>query len=160
MHQTQDGAPLLVRELHQGDEAARRELLEAATRELRKAYRPRENGGPCGGKPSGILVAFKGDSLIGTAEYVRRADHLYVQGVAVHPDYRGQGVCRALLRATEQVAKKDALTTFTLCAIEETVNVLIFEKLGFCVTNRGVAPNHVSPEGGPVTQADMTRSIP
>lgn len=96
---------------------------------------------------------------VGTAEYVRKDDHLYIQGVAVHPEYRKQGVCRALVRAVELTARDDKLTALARCAIEETGNVGVFQSLGFTVTNRTVARDHVNPEGGPVIQVDMKRKI-
>lgn len=96
---------------------------------------------------------------MGTAEYVVNDDHLYVQGVAVLPAYRGHGVCRALLDYAEEIARRGHLPTLRLCAIEETGNVAIFERLGFHVTGRAVAGNHVSPDGGPVTQVDMERTV-
>jgi hypothetical protein len=64
-----------------------------------------------------------------------------------------------LLQKAEEIAIKEGVAALSLCVIEETGNVRIFEKLGFKVTNRTVARNHVSPEGGPVTQADMERNI-
>lgn len=159
MHKESEVVEFVVREVHKTEEAARREIVATATQELRRTYRPRENGGQCGGGPSGVLVALKGSMLVGTAEYIQKEDHVYIQGVAVHPEYRSQGVCRALVRAAEEIAKDNKLAALVLCAIEETGNVGIFKKLGFNVTNRAVAPNHVNPKGGPVIQVDMERKI-
>jgi len=152
-------AELVIRGVHEDDEAARREIVEAATRELRCTYRPRENRGPCGGVPSSVLVALKESAVVGTAEYIRKDRHIYVQGIAVHPEYRVSGVCRALLRYVEEIAKAEELPALALCAIEETGNVEIFKNLGFKIVGRAVAPNHVSPSGGPVTQVEMERTI-
>jgi ribosomal protein S18 acetylase RimI-like enzyme len=152
-------AVLVVRRAHTGDEVARREIMEAATRELRGTYGPRERGSQCGVAPSGVLVALKELTLVGTAEYVLGDDHVYVQGVAVHPSYRCSGVCRALLLKAEEIAKAEKRATLAICAIEETGNVKIFEKLGFNVVGRKIAPNHVSPSGGPVTQVVMEQKI-
>ncbi|WP_086009940.1 GNAT family N-acetyltransferase [Thiorhodococcus drewsii] len=79
--------------------------------------------------------------------------------MAVHARYRGQGVCRALVLEVGEIAKRNALPTLALCAIEETGNVAIFEKLGFEISSREVAPNHASPSGGPVTQVGMKRKV-
>lgn len=149
----------IVRQVHKTEEAARLEIVKAATQELRRTYRPRGNGGERGSSPSGVLVALKENMLVGTAEYVRKDDHLYIQGVAVHPEYRNQGVCRALVRAAERIGKDDKLTALALRAIEETGNVGVFKSLGFTVTNRTVAPDHVNAKGGPVIQVDMERKI-
>lgn len=150
---------VVVREAQEGEEAARREVVDAATRELRSTYRPRENRGSCGGVPSAVLVALKGNGVVGTAEYVRKDDHIYVQGVAVHQEYRGRGICRALLRRIEEIAKAEGFRVLTLCAIEETGNVAIFETLGFKPVNSVTAPDHISPRGTPVTQVDMEKEI-
>lgn len=152
-------AKLIVREVHEGEGGARREILEAATQELRSTYRPREDKIRYGGAPSGVLVALKENAVIGTAEYVRKTHHIYVQGVAVHPEYRVRGVCRALLCGVEEIARAEKLPALTLCAIEETGNVEIFKNLGFKVVKCSIALNHVSPSGGPVTQVDMERTI-
>lgn len=152
-------AEFVVRDIHEGEEGARCEIVASATRELRKTYWPGENAGQYGGERSGVLVAVKCDMLVGTAEYVRKYNHLYIQAVAVRPEYRSRGICRALVDAAEEIAKEEQLAALALCAIEETGNVEIFEKLGFNVTSRAVAPNHVSLGGGPVTQVDMERKI-
>lgn len=152
-------AELVVREVCEGEEAARREIVDAATRRLRSTYRPRENRGSCGGVPSAVLVALKGNKVVGTAEYIRKEHHVYVQGIAVHPEYRVSGVCRSLLRRIEEIANVEKFQVLALCAIEETGNVEIFKKFGFKVVCRGTAPNHISPSGGPVTQVDMEKEI-
>lgn len=159
MHKESELVKLVVRNIHEGEDEVRREIVQAATKELRRTYGPRENGEHCGGAPSGVLVALRGSTVIGTAEYMLREDHIYVQGIAVHPKYREMGVCRALLCKAEEMAKKEKLIALALCAIEETGNVQIFERLGFNVKRRVTAPNHVSPEGYQVTQVDMERRI-
>jgi N-acetylglutamate synthase-like GNAT family acetyltransferase len=149
----------VVREVCEGDEAARREVVDAATRELRSTYRPRENRDSCGEVLNSVLVALKEQGVVGTAEYIRKDHHIYVQGVAVHPEYRVRGVCRALLRRIEEIAKSEGFRLLALCAIEETGNVEIFKNLGFKAVKRVTAPNHISPSGAPVTQVDMEKEI-
>jgi ribosomal protein S18 acetylase RimI-like enzyme len=100
--------------------------------------------------PSGVLVALIDKTVVVTAEYVIKGTHVYVQGIAVHPNHRRSGVCRALLAEAEKIAKAERLGTLALCAIEETRNVKIFEKMGFRITSLSIAPNHASPSGGPV----------
>ncbi len=150
---------VVVRDVREHDETARCEIVDAATRELRNTYRPRENNGSCGGVPSAVLVALSDNKVVGTAEYIRKERHIYVQGVAVHPEYRGRGICRALLHHIEEIAKAEGVRVLALCAIEETGNVEIFNNLGFKAINRITAPNHISPIGAPVTQVDMEKEI-
>jgi len=150
---------ILVREILKGDESARLEVLETATKEIRRTYQPRVSGGRCAVEATGVLVALKGSTLVGTAEYILKDHHVYLQGIAVHARYRGQGVCRALVLEVGEIAKRNALPTLALCAIEETGNVAIFEKLGFEMSSREVAPNYVSSSGAPVTQVGMKRKV-
>jgi N-acetylglutamate synthase-like GNAT family acetyltransferase len=150
---------LLIREVREGDDAARREIIEAATAELRNTYRPDGNAVRCTGTPVDVLVALKNNIVVGTTEYIRKDRQLYVQGVAVHPDYRSRGVCRALLLSIEEIAKAKKLAAVALCVIEETGNAEIFKNLGFKVTNRAIAQNYVSRSGGRVTQLRMERYV-
>lgn len=150
---------LVVRHIHETEEATRRDIVETVTRELRRTYRPRESRGQCGVRPSAVLVVLKDGALVGTAEYVQKDNRIYIQGIAVHPEYRKQGVCRALVRAAEEIAKDNKLTALVLCAIEETGNVGIFKKLGFEVTSRAVASDYIDPEDGPVIQVNMERKV-
>lgn len=150
-------AEFSVRKMYQGQDAGRREIVDAATRELRRTYGPRNDNDQCGVLSSETLVAVHGNLVIGTADYVHKGDCLYVQGLAVHPEYRRHGVCRALISAAEAIAKKEKLAALALCAIEETGNVLVFKKLGFEITSRAIAPNHVSPAGRAVIQVEMER---
>jgi ribosomal protein S18 acetylase RimI-like enzyme len=106
-----------------------------------------------------VFVAVDGSVIAGTAEYVIGDDHLYLQGVAVRRDYRGLGVCRSLVTKAEELARNRSLRAVTLCAIEETGNVAIFERLGFQVRNRVVASDYLSVEGNAVTQVDLVREI-
>lgn len=52
------------------------------------------------GRPAGIAIAFFGFSTF------RAAPLLNLHDLAVHPDFRGQGVGRELLRAIEAVARR------------------------------------------------------
>ena len=94
---------------------------------------------------------------MGTAEYVLREDHVYVQGIAVHPSHRCTGVCRALLLELEKIARVEELMRLTLCVIEETGNVKVFERLGFNVVGFTSASRYISPSGVSVTRVDMKR---
>lgn len=97
--------------------------------------------------------------MLGTAEYVLRDDHLYVQGLAVHPNCRGQGVGRALICVAEEIARKTNRDMVALRVIEETGNVAIFERWGFKVSSRAISAGYVSPSGNAVTHAEMERTI-
>ena len=134
-------------------------LVETATQQLRNIYHPCELGHHSQSLQTGKLVAVDGDTLVGTAEYIVRNTDLYIQGIAVHPKYRRQGVCRSLLTATEKLARVAKLEHLALSVIEETGNVMIFERLGFKIKQQALSSAYVSPRGDAVTQVDMTRRI-
>jgi len=97
--------------------------------------------------------------VLGTAEYVAKGENIYIQGVAVDPNYLRCGVCASLIEAIEAFARDAKFEKLTLCAIEETGNVAIFEKLGFRVRNRMISPSYESPRGGAVTEVEMEKVV-
>ena len=105
------------------------------------------------------LVAVKQNTVMGTAEYVIKHDHIYLQGIAVHPDHRRQGICRCLVVATEALARKVKVDTLKLCVIQETGNIEIFKQLGFSIISHAISQGYVNPDGGVVTQVEMERKI-
>lgn len=149
----------IVRQAHAGDRAGRLSIMAAATQELRRTYYPKETGKGCISTPAGALVALERGRVVGTVEYVLECDHVYLQGIAVHPKYRRRGICRSLLAAANALARENGLNTVVLYVIEETGNVTIFERLGFNITRRVPAVGYVSPTGAPVTRVEMERRI-
>lgn len=83
---------LTVRCAHKNDETLRNEIVRINTQELCKIYGPIEKNGQYSRTQSSILFTI----VSGTAEYTRKEDHVFVQWVAVHPNYRRIGVCRDL----------------------------------------------------------------
>ncbi|HEY9050315.1 MAG TPA: GNAT family N-acetyltransferase [Gammaproteobacteria bacterium] len=150
---------LIVREAIISDNVARQSIIDATTRELRKIYKPREKANQCSPSPATTLVAVKQNTVMGTAEYVIKHDHIYLQGIAVHPDHRRQGICRCLVVATEALARKVKVDTLKLCVIQETGNIEIFKQLGFSIISHAISQGYVNPDGGVVTQVEMERKI-
>ncbi|EGV27978.1 hypothetical protein ThidrDRAFT_4202 [Thiorhodococcus drewsii AZ1] len=74
---------ILVREILKGDEFARLEVLDTATKELRRTYQPRVSGGRCVVDATGVLVALKGNTLVGTAEYILKDHHVYTRLIRI-----------------------------------------------------------------------------
>lgn len=147
--------PLVIREARLDDQVAVQAIMEAATRELRQIYRPRAQHSARRAPVANTLVALERNAIVGMAEYVIKDDHVYVQGVAVHPSCRRKGICRSLLAAAAELARRRNLRAVKLHVIEETGNVAIFKKQGFTVASRAVAPDHVSASGGVVTRVEM-----
>jgi ribosomal protein S18 acetylase RimI-like enzyme len=66
-----------------------------------------------------------------------RADHLYVENVAVHPDAQGRGLGRALMSFAEQEAARRGLTRMALVTHEVmTENQAIYARLGYAEVGR------------------------
>jgi ribosomal protein S18 acetylase RimI-like enzyme len=88
-----------------------------------------------------VLVARSGESLAGsyylTPNYPGRAAHIANAGYMVHPDFRGQGIGRALVEHSIQEAPRrgfDALM-FNL-VFESNPARRLYERLGFEVVGR------------------------
>lgn len=82
------------------------------------------------------LVALINGQIKGVVEYIERDDQIYFQGLAVEPSRHRQGIARALICRLEKLCIERNFQKLALATIEETGNVRIFEKLGFCVVER------------------------
>ena len=152
-------AEYFIREAIDNDIIARKSIIESTTRELRKIYTPRGDVNLSKTLPTGTLVAMKQNTVLGTAEYVIKETNVYLQGIAVHPNHHKQGICRSLIVAAEEIARKAKLNSITVSVIEETGNVAIFKKIGFSIISRAVAQAYINPVGGGVTLVEMERKF-
>lgn len=109
--------------------------------------------------PPRRLVAWQDGRVVGIVECIALANEVYVQGLAVHPDYRRQGVAKALLRHVVAAAQREGKRTLRLSTIKETGNVPVFERLGFAVVRATIAEHFEGVPAGPVTQVDMVREL-
>lgn len=154
MDRAAQGQPA-VRKARDCDGSGIRILIAAATQELRRVYKPRPVASQPAPEEAESLVAVVGDRIVGIVEYVTREASIYVRGLAVHPEFRRQGVARAMLSEVARVARQLNLSELTLSTIRETGNPAIFERLGFVA--QGVHESHrfVDADDCPVTQVDM-----
>jgi ribosomal protein S18 acetylase RimI-like enzyme len=53
--------------------------------------------------------------------------------LGVHPDFRRQGVARALLQALDRIGRQQGAKRLHLFTVKETGNVEVFRRLGFAV---------------------------
>ena len=111
-----------VRPARSGDATHIDAVTAAATRILRKTYRPVPR--PPGGKKAilpqtKLLVALRDGEIVGVVEYLRREEALHVTGLAVDPAHHRQGIARHLLDAVAEVARGRDLFRLTLSTIEE-----------------------------------------
>jgi len=78
------------------------------------------------------------DTFQGYVVILRRADHLYLDALAVLPEATGQGVGKALVRHCEAEARRLGLARLDLCTNQHmTENLTLYPHLGFTETGRG-----------------------
>ncbi|TPM40476.1 GNAT family N-acetyltransferase [Mesorhizobium sp. B2-3-4] len=83
-----------------------------------------------------FTLAYLGDNLAGLIETIAHGDHLWIENVAVEPQYQGRGIGGALLRHAEEKALAAGLREMRLLTNESfATNVVLYEKLGY-VTDR------------------------
>lgn len=149
-----------VRDKTKIDAAALQSLVEGATRELRKLYRPKH--APVPRPPGGdtMIVAVEDRRLVGAVEYLIGDDEVLVQGLAVHPDHRRRGLARALITRIEGIARERGKVRLTLRTIWETGNARVFQRLGFETIGEYRSHRFESPTGGAVVEVVMERPLP
>lgn len=154
---------IIVRpEVTEEDADGGRAVFQMATEALREIYRPkkgmtRRNATTC--DPPRRLVAWQDGRVVGIVECIALESEIYVQGLAVHPNHRRQGVAKELLQHVIAVARREGKRTLRLSTIKETGNVPIFERLGFTVVRENIAERFEGVPAGPVTQVDMAREL-
>ena len=73
-----------------------------------------------------------GDALVGLIETEHKADHLWIENIAVHPERHGQGLGKRLLKWAEkraEVAGTGELRLLTNQAME--ANIKLYKKVGY-----------------------------
>lgn len=77
-------------------------------------------------------------ALLGYVVVLPRADHLYLDALAVLPAAAGRGIGRALVACAEQQARRLGLARLDLCTNQRmTANLTLYPHLGFSETGRG-----------------------
>ncbi len=142
-----------IRPLTIGDAAAAASLIRAAFAAQRRATDPppgalgetrasvsaklAESGG-AGAEADGVLV--------GVALWAEKDGALHIGRVSVSPDWRGQGIARALLAAGEAEARQRGLKRMTVrvrLALGE--NQRLFASFGFAPAAQGAHPGYPEP---------------
>lgn len=148
-----------IRAVTEGDQIGRQKVLDFATNELRRIYQPVSKKEIRETLPDGVLVSVNESLVIGTVEYILDKGFVSVQGVAIHPNYRKQGVCRLLVETVADLARQLNYPALSLSVIEETGNVRVFEKLGFRVVASSTDTNYIGPNGEKVRCVEMVRKL-
>ena len=137
-------------------------IMATCTRELRKVYVPKPNAArvaQISSQSSRIVALDHTATIVGVAEYIGRASALYVQGIAVAPTHRRQGVATELLAHSTLLAAEAGLSALEIATIRESGNVEIFCSLGFLVIDERVSERFWSPDERPVTEVTLRRYV-
>lgn len=152
-----------IREKTSTDASQIAQITLLATAELRRIYIPTAAQKQSQDKPitpnTTCLVACKEQIIVGLTEYIVLADELHVRGLAVHPEYRRQGIARALIQAVAQLAIRMKKGKISISTIKETGNLAIFTRLGFHLDKETIAIGFQHVDGHHVSRVDMRRYI-
>ena len=87
------------------------------------------------------LVAMEGDTVVGYVGSQTVIDESDVMNIAVHPDYRRQGIAEALVGALEKALRQRGSRALTLEVRDSNVPAItLYDKLGF--TQVGLRKNY------------------
>lgn len=82
-----------------------------------------------------VELAFEGERLVGLIETEARADHVWIENVAVRPGEQGKGLGRMLLARAEERARGLGLAEIRLLTNGLMgVNIALYERVGYAVT--------------------------
>ncbi|MCU7918573.1 MAG: GNAT family N-acetyltransferase [Candidatus Thiodiazotropha sp. (ex Epidulcina cf. delphinae)] len=137
-------------------------IVSLATQILRKTYCLKNVSESGSAKPQeklASLVAIVNAKIVGVVEYKQDEDHIYFQGLAVDPSYHRQGIARKIIETLESMASESGRKKLKTATIEETGNVLVFERMGFRVASRKPAERFQSKDHAEVHIASMEKDI-
>jgi len=106
-------------------------------------------------RDGGGVLAWLGETLVGSVVWSYRDAVFYVQHVSVHPDYRRRGLATRMMTWVQQEAQRSGYAQLAL-RIRSTLtgNQALYESLGFKVTE--TVPH---PRGGPETLTRMEKRL-
>jgi ribosomal protein S18 acetylase RimI-like enzyme len=106
-------------------------------------------------RDGGGVLAWLGETLVGSVVWSYRDAWFYVQHVAVHPEYRRRGLATRMMTWIEAEAQRCGYAQLALrIRSAQSGNQALYEGLGFVVTD--TAPH---PLGGPETLTRMEKEL-
>ena len=130
-------------------------IISTTTDELRAIYRPVNSHAQSEIEESICVVAVINKNIVGAAKYLINKNNILIRNLAVSPDYRKQGVARAIIEHATLKGKSELV----LSTIKETGNINIFLHLGFNVDKEFISENFEGIHGKQVTQVKMRKKI-
>ena len=118
-----------VRPAGPDDDAGVQTVDAAATATLRETYRPNQAALANKARLSARLkrlVATLDGHVVGTVRCYVENQSVRVIGLGVHPNFRRQGIARALLCFLEATGKEEGATRLRLFTVKQTGNVEVF----------------------------------
>lgn len=113
--------------------------------------------------------AFQGERLVGLTYLRARRQALHVDAIAVHPDFRRQGIGRALLRLAERQARTAGRRWLSLrVTLSNEPAVRLYESEGFRRARHEkwwlddpvqLEPNHADPGDGTIAKATLLKPL-
>lgn len=150
-----------IRDFEETDNERVTIIMQEATADLRKVYRP--------------LGALKQDKyvtegwrkivfethglVIGVVEVTLNGKSAFIQGLAVDREYRKQGVARKLIGVCEDRSRSKGATLLRLLTIKETGNPEIFRRLGFLISSEKISERFIGSDERPVFQIELQKPI-
>ena len=148
-----------IREQIDSDTKAVESIIATATDELRSIYRPIKPKVLTKTQNQISIVATIKGNVVGSAELLFFKNSALVQGIAVSPTHRRQGVARAIIQYAILKAQKEGKSKLVLSTIKETGNANIFLHMGFTVVSEEISEIFESVQGETVTLIKMTKGI-
>lgn len=150
-----------IREQTDSDTDAVKSIIAIATDELRSVYRPvktKVQNKDKDKKTIGIVATIK-ENIVGTAELLYCKDNIFIQGLAVSPAHRRQGVARAIIEYVFLKAQKEGKNELTLSTIKETGNANAFLHMGFTIESEEISTTFESAQSEQVTLVSLRKKV-
>jgi predicted N-acetyltransferase YhbS len=94
----------------------------------------------------GALVATADEAIVGCVFYHLRVDHMYLNRLAVLPEYRGRGLAGRLIAAVEELARHSGLGRVRLAVrLALAENRRYYERLGYAFFKHGTHAGYPAP---------------
>jgi GNAT superfamily N-acetyltransferase len=153
---------IVVRECRDEELECAKRVSSEAFEALRQVYRPSPQAVGANREIESALkglVALDGTEVAGTVQYWILEDRLHLVGLAVRPCRQREGIALDLLKRLRELAGENGLVRLSLCTVEQTENVPVFQRLGLVVTERKPAEGTISVSGEALTDVYMERTV-